>query len=63
MKNKENIFEISIDPVQSEAKEYIGRKLTNDELNSVKRGIEAGLLFDIDTVFKTAINDAVEQKF
>lgn len=60
MEKEENIFEISVNWVQSEAKEIIGRELTDMELFSVKKGIEWGLLFDIDTVFRTAILDAAE---
>ncbi len=59
MEEKKNIFEISIEWVQLEAKELIGRDLTDEELHTVKKGIEAGLLFDIDTVFRTAIENAV----
>ena len=60
MEKEENIFEISVEWVQLEAKEIIGRELTDMELFSVKKGIEWGLLFDIDTVFRTAILDAAE---
>ena len=60
MKPEEYIFKISYDWVQLEATELIGRKLTFEELHYVKKGIEAGLLFDIDTVFNTAIPNAVE---
>ncbi len=62
MNENENIFEISIEWVQEEAKKLIGRKLTDDEISSVKKGIESGLLFDIETVFKTAIENATEFK-
>ena len=58
MDKNDNIFSISVDWVQEEAKLLIGRELTDDELYSVKKGIEAGLLFDIDTIFKTAIFNA-----
>jgi hypothetical protein len=58
--SNDNIFSISYDWVQEEAKERIGRKLTCDELHYVKKGIEWGLLTDIDTVFTTAITGAVE---
>lgn len=62
MKETENIFEISIEWVQEEAKKQIGRMLTDDEILSVKKGIESGLLFDIETVFRTAIENATEYK-
>lgn len=60
MDEKENIFSITVEWVQEEAKLLIKRELTDIELTSVKKGIEAGLLFDIETVFKTAILNAVE---
>ncbi len=60
MRENENIFEISIEWVQTEAKKLIDRRLTDDEIYSVKKGIEAGLFFDIETVFKTAIEDTTE---
>jgi len=60
MKEKENIFQISIEWVQLESKKLIGRRLNDNEMNSVKKGIESGLLFDIETVFKTAIENAIQ---
>ncbi|MCD4740937.1 MAG: hypothetical protein K8R67_00435 [Desulfobacteraceae bacterium] len=62
MKENENIFEISINWVQAEAKRLIGRRLTYDEIYSVKKGIEAGLLFDIDTVLEATIGSVAEFK-
>lgn len=61
MNSDKNIFEISIEWVQLEAKSRIGRELTDDELSSVKKGLEWGLLFDIDTIFATAIYEAVNR--
>ncbi len=58
----ENIFQISINETQAKAKALIGRKLTDDEIISVKNGIEAGLSFDIETVFQVAIQEATEAK-
>jgi len=55
MDNQNKIFSITVDWVQEEAKLIVGRKLSDKELMSVKKGIEAALLFDIDTIFKTAI--------
>lgn len=62
MNNKQNsevIYSITLEDIQNEAIKWIGRKLTDDELYTAKKGIESGLSFDIDTVMKTAINDAV----
>lgn len=60
MMESENIFEISIECVQTEAKKLIDRRLTDDEIFSVKKGIESGLFFDLETVFKTAIENVTE---
>lgn len=62
MKENKNIFEISIECIQTEAEKLIDRRLTDDDIFSVKKGIELGLLFDIETVFKTAIENITESK-
>jgi hypothetical protein len=58
----ENIFQLSINETQAKAKELIGRKLTDDEIISVKKVIEEGLSFDLETVFQAAIQEATEVK-
>lgn len=58
--HNENIFSISYDWIQDEAIDRIGRILTCDELHYVKKGLERGLLTDINTVFTAAITGAVE---
>jgi hypothetical protein len=60
MKDDEILFSIKVGRIQLEAMNYINRKLTEDELLYVKKGLEAGFDFDIDIVFETAIDDAVE---
>ena len=57
---EEYIFTISVEWVQLEAERYIGRRLNEDELSSVKKGLEWGLLYDFDTVLKTAISNAID---
>ena len=59
--HEEKIFSISVEWVQLESERLIKRRLADDELYSVKKGIEWGLLTDIDTVFKAAIKEAVSQ--
>lgn len=61
MENQEEyIFSITSEWVQLEAERLVGRRLTDDELSSVKKGIEWGLLIDIDIIFKTAIQNAIQ---
>jgi len=66
MNNNQNdnkiIFSITVEELQNEAINRIGRKLTDDELYTASKGIESGLSFDIETVFQTAVEEAVEKK-
>lgn len=59
-RNNEIIFSVTVKDIQKEAINRIGRKLTNDEMYTAKKGIESGLSFDIDTVIKTAIDEAIK---
>lgn len=54
----EYIFKIGIDDAQYYANQEIGRSLTDDELNSVRKGVEFGLELSWDEVLKTAIHEA-----
>lgn len=59
-KEEDVVFAVRIEDLQGEAVQRIGRELTEEELYSASKGIESGLSFDIDTVFWTAIDEAVE---
>jgi len=58
---EEVIFTIKVRDLQNEAIQRIGRELTEDELASASKGVESGLFFDIDTVFETAIDEAISE--
>lgn len=60
MRKNEILFSVNVGWVQEEAKKLINRKLTDNELRLVKKGLESGLTTDIDTVFEVAIEEAVE---
>jgi hypothetical protein len=47
------VFSITLEELQSEALRIIRRTLTDEEVYIAKKGVESGLLTDIDTVYKT----------
>lgn len=56
----EAIFLIFRDDLQQEALNVAGRNLTDEELRVAVKGINEGLSFGIDTIFRAAIEEAIE---
>lgn len=57
--NEKITFAVTVGDIQQESFRLIGRKLNDEELQTAMKGIDWGLSFDIFTVFKAAINEAV----
>jgi len=55
------LFAITIGDIQTEAKEKIGRELTQEEILIAKKGLESGLLTDINTVYNTILTEMIYQ--
>lgn len=60
--SNEIIFAITKDDLQFEAIEKIGRELTDEEIHIAKKGLEWGLLTDIDTVYQTIFNEMINDE-
>jgi len=54
-----SIYTLCVGDVQAFAFDKIGRDLTDDELRTVKKGIDSALAFGIETILDTAIDEAV----
>lgn len=57
---EEILFYLTAEAIQFDAKKRIGRRLNNEEMSVAKKCVEWGLWTDIDTVFNTAIDEAVK---
>jgi hypothetical protein len=55
------VFSITVEDLQSEALEKIGRTLTDEEIQAAKKGLEFGLYTDIDTVYATIFFEMIEK--
>ena len=60
MADSKTIFKIYEYEIQQFAEERFGRQLTEEELTAAKKCLESGLLFDIDSVYRAAIDAAIE---
>ena len=53
------IFQITEADLQNEAMEKIGRKLTENEIEIAKKGLDWGLLTGIDAVYNTIFTEMI----
>lgn len=53
------VFAITIDDLQTEAREKIGRELTDEEIDIAKKGLEFGILTSIDTIYTTIFTEMI----
>lgn len=56
------IFYVSVDAVQFQARNKIGRELSQDELHGVGKGLESGLGHELCTVIDTAIDCVIDDQ-
>lgn len=61
MKKNKLVFAITEQDLQQEALIYIGRKLTQSEIQTAKKGLESGLTTDIETIYRTIFNEMIVQ--
>jgi esterase/lipase len=55
----EYVFAISLEDLQYEAKEKLGRELTDDEIEVAKKKLECGLLTGIDSVYGAIFDEMI----
>lgn len=53
------LFAITTEDIQNEAREKIGRELSPEELLIAKKGLESGLLTDIQSVYNAILNEMI----
>ena len=59
--NERTVFSITAEDVQDVAVDMLNRRLTDDEMRTTEKCIDSGLSFGIETVFKAAIEEAIEK--
>ncbi|MDR0969389.1 MAG: hypothetical protein LBM67_02475 [Lentimicrobiaceae bacterium] len=58
----EILFSITIEDLQFEAKEKIGRELNEEEIQIAKKGLEWGLLTGIGTIYQTIFKEMINDE-
>jgi hypothetical protein len=53
------IFAITLEDLQRESKEKIGRELTEEEIYIAKKGLESGLSTGIDVIYNTIFSEMI----
>ena len=61
IKKEDLLFYITKETMQNEALEKIGHILTCEELDIARKGLESGLMTDIDTVFNTILFEEIQR--
>ena len=56
---KQPVFCITLEDLQAEALEKLGRELNDEEIEVVKKGLMWGLMTDIGTVYNTIFNEMI----
>ncbi|NLL28906.1 MAG: hypothetical protein GX259_08915 [Bacteroidales bacterium] len=58
--SNEILLSFTVEDLQLEAIERIGRKLNDEEIRIAKKGLESGLLTSIDVVYSTIFNEMIK---
>jgi len=58
---EELLFYITIETMQYEAMQKIGRHLTEEELDIAKNGLDWGLITGIDSVYNTILFEMIKK--
>jgi hypothetical protein len=58
-KSQEYVFAITLEDLQFEAQEKIGRELTEEEVEVAKKGLQFGLLTGIHIVYNTIFYEMI----
>ena len=53
------VFSISVEDLQYEALEKLGRELSEDEIDIAKKGLEWGILTGIDSIYNTIFTEMI----